>query len=247
MKKFLVRNEKEELGLPYEAKLINILSYDDAEALTALLEPKKSKLRGLPTSFFRRKLLLSARHGKRVVPAISVRPLTANSQKILVGLLWEALFGKKFKVLHWNILFDCLTRTIQNDRSSEALMRILRILSTAQAGQDYRTTMRSVKKIVSKKLGAEQAEEYIQQKILNLLPFKLPHKNPHLEEVLEVDWSSKMVQKKPLEQRRVGVGYKDKGSLRQDSVEEPLAYEFQSRADFFELLISKTQDCEQFS
>jgi hypothetical protein len=107
--------------------------------------------------------------------------------------------------------------------------------------------MRSVKKIVSKKLGAEQAEEYIQQKILNLLPFKLPHKNPHLEEVLEVDWSSKMVQKKPLEQRRVGVGYKDKGSLRQDSVEEPLAYEFQSRADFFELLISKTQDCEQFS
>jgi hypothetical protein len=247
MKKYVIKNDREELGLPYEAKLINILSYDDAESLVALLEPKKSKLTGLPATFFRRKLLLSAKHGRRSVPAISVRPLTASSQKILSELILGALYGKSFKVIHWNILFDCLTRTIQNDRSSEALMRILRILSAAQAGQDYRTTMRPVKRIVSKVLGDEQAEEYINQKIKNLLPFKLPQRPPRIDDVLEIDWSAKHVMRKPLEQRRVGVGYKDKGSLRQDSVEEPLAYEFQSRADYFEILLSKTQDCEQFS
>lgn len=246
--KIFLKNQKEVLGLPYEAKLINILSYNDAEALVALLGPKKSKLRSLPTSFFRRKLPLSAKAGKRLVPAIEVKPLSGSTEKILVALIWEACFGKNFRVIHWNILFDCLTKTIQNDRASEALMRILRILSTAQAGRDFKTHLRPVRKIVSRKfMDQAKSEEYIQKRILDLLPFKLPKKNPHLEKLLSINYDSRIIQRKPLEPNRIGVGYKDKGSLRQDGIQEPLGYEFQSRADYFEQLIAATQDCQQFS
>jgi hypothetical protein len=139
----------------------DLISPLDAEELNSLFSSDDSEsLRNLSVSFYRRKYLLSVPGGLRSArQAIYVRPIGSSAQKITGALLWEAMFGKNFRVIHWNILFDILLRTIRPNRSSWALMLILRLTATSKDARDHNTKLDPVRRIIRRTLQNEEQEK----------------------------------------------------------------------------------------
>lgn len=188
----------------------NYLDPLEADRIKILVSSENAKIRSLATSFFKFRIPLEPTAGRDTVKAISVRPLVDNTDKILVGLLWEACFGKKFKVIHWHILMHVLIRTIEKDRQSEALLAILTIMTANAATSNWSTNMVPLRTILFKKLDEDKAQNLLEY-LLDSLPIRLPKKRPTIEKSLSVKLDGSIKQKRPREISRIGVGYKDKG------------------------------------
>lgn len=199
-------------------RIVDILDPLDAEDIFIQMSSENVKIRSLVSTFFKCKIPLERTSGKNSVPALEVYPLTRTSSKIVVGLLWHACFGRKFKVYHWYILFRLFTRTLQKSRQSEALLTILCILTANAEAMRWQSNMKPLRSILVQKLGDEQGTKVL-EKILKDLPFQLPKKGPKIDDLLEITKGT-IKQRKPKELARIGVGYKDKGNLPKGSTLE---------------------------
>jgi hypothetical protein len=217
--------------------LFNSLDY---ETKVRLQSPKNLKLRGLASSDFKVKFPLEPTHNRSSYKAISITPL-ASPEKVLVGLLWTAMFGKNFRVYHWLLLLELLLKTI-NSKGSEAILKILCLLTTENSGQSWNQKYKPMKTLLGKRLSAKDCEREIQD-ILKNLPFQLPHKDPIIENLVQMKVVD-VILKKPKEIRRIGVGYKDKGTLPSGNTPEPLDSEFLFDLEdrFFVLVAKLKQD-----
>jgi hypothetical protein len=190
---------------------------------------------------------LEPRHDRSSVRAFKVKVISRDGKKIFSALIWHALFGSKtFRVIHWYILFNYLSRTIRKNNRSRALMRILRI-STQQCGKALNQHIRPVKTIVSYFLGKELAMKYIQS-ILSDLDLKLGYDKPDLTKFFHLE-EIHLHQKRAPDKRRIGVGYRDKGTLSNSSHEEgepDESYVFPEE-DTFVSLLKSTQEAAAFA
>lgn len=218
--------------------LEDLLSPLDAETLKSLLTPEKLRMRGLVPSFFKFSIPLERNQNSRV-KALIFKPLTSNSGKILVGLFWNILFGRKFKVYHWYILFAVLIRTIEKGSQSRNLLKLL-VISTSSEGKTWQSSMKPIKTILTQLHGKDTAEGMITE-ILKHLPYELPKKGPIIEELLEVKVDS-LINKKPTDPRRIGVGYKDKGSLGNGAPEPESPEFFLEQIDAFDFLLRQVKN-----
>jgi hypothetical protein len=204
--------------------IIDLLGPLEADRMKVLFAPQNLKVRSLTTSFYKFRIPLEPTHDKSIVKALSIKPAPGvTAEKILVGLLWNVCFGKKFKVVHWTILFNVLIRTMNLDKSSEAIIAILRIV-TAHAGRTskWNSCMKPLKTIIYQKLEDREQQKVVLMKILKDLPVRLPEKGPKIEDLLIINFESKIFQTKPPDAKRIGVGYKDKGSLNSGSIIDPI-------------------------
>lgn len=185
--------------------LFNSLDY---ETKARLQSTKKSKLRELALSDFRVRIPLEPTHDRVKYKALKITPL-ASPEKVIVGLFWTALFGKTLRVYHWLLIFELLLKT-RGSRGSEAMLKILLLLTTENSGQSWNQKYKPVKTILTNVMGDNFKKEL--DDILKELPFQLPMKNPKIETLLRVEVIEVKL-KKPKAPRRIGVGYKDKGNL----------------------------------
>lgn len=164
----------------------------------------------LPLSVRPTKIPLESTAGRRIVRAISVRS-SVKGQQLIVGLLWHACFGKKFKVIHWQFLFELVDRTKKWSILSQVVFDVLMILNdTAKADRlnQYMSNLRPVKSLLADQ---RQLDKLLMK--LELTGMKLPRKAAPIEELLEINFNDSIKLRKPNEPARIGVGYKDKGSL----------------------------------
>lgn len=183
----------------------NALDYDTKLRLQST---KKLKLRGLASSDFRIKIPLEPLHNRSTYKALVLTPLD-SPPKVLIGLLWTAMFGKTFRVYHWYLLFELLLKTI-NAESSEAILKILLLISTENSGKSWNQKFKPMKTLLYNVMEEDSKNEI--NEILSNLPYKLPKKNPKIETLIKVETKTFKL-KKPKEPNRIGVGYKDKGNL----------------------------------
>jgi hypothetical protein len=216
-------------------KIADFIDPVELERWSILFSPDNVKVRGLPSSFFQMRFPLEPTHSRARVRALSVKPLTSNTDKIVSTLLWHACFGKKFKAIHWYILFNVLIRTIKKDRNSEALLALLSILTANAAATKWDTNMKPLKSILLSKLGQTEHLKILES-ILNDLPFKLATKGADIDSVISFE-NSLIELRKPRELARIGVGYKDKGSLN-TKVKPDLPSS--------DVIVSEKEDCFEF-
>ena len=208
----------------------------EVEAINLLLSPDKMRMRSLTTTFFSFRVPLTPTSSSSTYKAIQVDSrLCRSAESILVGLIWEACYGKKFKVIHWYILFRVLERTSKDRESSRGLYFILGIIS-ANAGKSWNTNMDSVLKILRRQVSVEKADKIIKE-ALSKLPLRFPKSRPKTFDLLKIT-TVVVDMKKPKEPKRIGVGYRDKGSLSGSSKVEPLPPDrFVETVDVFERLL----------
>jgi hypothetical protein len=210
----------------------------EVERIKSVFSPDRVKVRQLTLSFFHTRIPLTPTSYGRSYKALEVTPIAFNAEKILVGLLWHAMFGKKFKIVHWNILFNVFTKTINDNNQSRAILAILMII-TARAGKSWNTTLVPVMTIVRRK-SSEDYDKIIQE-LLNMLPFRLPKKAPKIESLIKFE-EVEVYLRRPKDPNRIGVGYKDKGSLGSESTIEALPPDlFLEREDVFDLLLRQVK------
>jgi hypothetical protein len=199
-------------------RIVDILGPLEAETLFVQISSENVKIRSLVSTFFKCKIPLERTANKSDVLALDVKPLTGKSSKIVVGLLWHACFGRKFKTYHWYILFRLFTRTLQKSRESEALLAILCILTANAEAKRWQSNLKPLRSILVGKLGDEQGTKVLND-ILKQLPYQLPKKGPKIDDLLDIRQGT-IRQRKPKELVRIGVGYKDKGNLPKGSTLE---------------------------
>jgi hypothetical protein len=196
---------------------------------------------------FRAEIPLEPTFGKSKVGVLRIRPKGRNAKEIFAALIWTALFGsKRFTMIHWYLIYHLFEKQIRKDNRSLALLRILRI-TTERSGQSFNQKLKPIKTIVQNVLGKEQAIRYC----LNLakdLGIKLPEKDPKLNDLLRVETGWKF-QRRPEPERRIGVGYKDKGSLPKGPKEDTECSEdyLVLVGDLFADLLESTNDCIIFT
>lgn len=183
----------------------------DEEDVFFLCSTKRQKVRSVVHTFFGFKVPLEPTHSRTTIKAIVVRPKVFSSEKIIVGLLWEAVYGRKFKVIHWFVLFKLLIRTLEKDESSEAILAACMILSTNVGATQWQSNMKPLRSLFIQAYGPEEYKVHLDE-ITRKFPFKLPLKSPKIDELLDFTFGT-IEQRKPKDVARIGVGYKDKGSL----------------------------------
>jgi hypothetical protein len=190
---------------------------------------------------------LEPTYGKGSVRCLRIRPKGRSAKQIFTGLVWTALFGsKKFTMIHWYILYSLFEKHLKKDKQSLALLRILRT-TTERSGIAWNQKLKPVKTIVQNVLGKEEAVKYC-LKIAEDLGLKLPDKDPGVNNLIRVE-PGFFTQRKPKEPNRVGVGYKDKGTLPKGPKEDTecsMDYLVQV-GDLFADLLSQTQETAIFA
>lgn len=231
--------------------LADILPPEVVEELSKLGShpPRKRTSLSMTKKDFECVLSLEPRHKKGGYQVIIVTPKVAQSKKLQQALLWHAIYGNKsFRVIDWNILFNYFNRTLVDDKVSLAILGILRILAVGQSPSDklsFSSTLYSVRQIVANSLGKEIALEFC-QRLQNLLGVKLPTSVETLDKLLKIEDDRRTV-KKPREPARIGVGYKDKGTLSNTPRMEPLSGDWiEPFEDCFLSLLKKTENCRAF-
>jgi hypothetical protein len=220
-------------------EFFNPLEDEDIESL--LLPQRNEKLRSLSASFFNRKYLLSVTGGslRNQRQAVFVKP-KQGAQKIIVGLLWNAMFGRKFKVIHWNILFDLFIRTIDNNRASRAMLTVLRLTAASKDVRDMFSNMDSVSRTVKRKMDKNKAEQFLNQ-LVNSFGMQFPKTAPVINELLDISQGNYNPPKPKRPQRKRG--YDDKGHLPDETnpiVLPELSVQVEDKEDLFDLLLRQT-------
>lgn len=220
-------------------RIVDYLGSLEEERLNVLFSSENQKIRSLVSTFFKCKIPLEPTHGKKRVRAIVVRPLTRVSSKIVVGLLWHACYGRKFKVYHWFILFQVLTRTLKKDKNSEALLSALVILTANAGATRWQSNLKPLRSIFVQHYGEERGTREL-DKLKLMLPYRLPEKGPIIDDLLEIKLGS-ILQRKPKELARIGVGYKDKGNLPKGFTLELPSSDFMEKEEIFEVLLRQVR------
>jgi hypothetical protein len=235
------------------------LSYEDflspleAEEIDALLSEQDEKLRSLPASFFSRTYLLSSvdgfQPGTKVRQALFVKHQSNQPMEIIRGLFWTALYGKKFKVVHWNLLFDLFLRTIQPNSTSRAILLILRLTATSKDVRDMNSNIDPVRRIVGRTLGdnKEAKENFMKRLEASLGVGRLPQKQVRMENLLS--WQTGVYQPRPPKRTQRKKGYDDKGHLpdRTNPIVLPEDnHPWEEKQDVFALLLRQTDQKTRF-
>lgn len=131
-----------------------------------------------------------------------------NGRREFAEILWDCLFGEP-RLFHWLLLFDLIDRTTKYDPLLQHTFNILMLIneqstSVAVSENILRMKMRSVGKIFGFDLAEAIANE------IRGLGVDIPIKKPALKISCAIE--TKVFKKSP-EARRIGVGYKDKGTL----------------------------------
>lgn len=205
------------------ANSYSILDLIDQETADRLYDqgtnPSSSNLQAIRLPDFRVNIPLEPTFGKTRVPCLKVKPKTGNAKKIWEALLWTAIYSSKsFRIKHWYLLYYLFEKQISKDPASLALLRILRI-STERSGKSLDQKLRSVRTMILNVHDRELAQRYC-AKLESDLGVKLPTEDPHLDKLLEFQ-TGILIQKKPKAPARIGVGYKDKGTLPKGPKEDP--------------------------
>lgn len=163
---------------------------------------------------------------RRSVLAAEFRSLEPNEQILVGHLLWHMLFGKRFKSAHWYFLFRLFEKTLKNNEPEvNALLYGCLLLSTPRKRVNRLDinhkaigfTLKGFK--VNRSLNFQSTER---PTMLDLIVsrFHIPRKALPLEEL--VYWFPREIkQRKPIEPKRIGVGYKDQGSMNAGPGYEP--------------------------
>ena len=156
-------------------------------------------------------------------------------------LLWKLIF-QGVQPLEWFILYREFEIQIKEDPSSlkTKYLGILLLLSnnTRKRLPNWKSTSRSVFKILKQCLALSSNSPRINLLEDVLFELKIPKKGDNVENIFSL-FTQNFFNKKPIPVNRIGVGYKDKGSLKQgyDEVPEPLQpYEPDSSIDIREFL-----------
>jgi hypothetical protein len=192
---------------------------------------------------FKLKIPLESKYGKSRVQCLCIRPKIGRSRVLWESLIWTTLFGsKRLTMIHWYILYSLFEKTLKKDKRSLAMLKILRI-TTERSGSTWNQKLKPVKTIVQNVLTKDEAVRYCLNLASDLGIKSLPDKDPHLNEMLEVRLGT-MQQKRPEPLRRVGVGYKDKGSLPKGPKEDAECSEdyLLQVGDLFADLMSETDE-----
>jgi hypothetical protein len=147
------------------------------------------------------------------------------------------------------MLFNVFSKTISSDKKSEALLTILRITSTAEAGIDLRHHLKPVKTVVTKSFESKEKGLQYCKHLERILGVDLPHQAPTLSELFEFKLKTKTFTR-TAEKRRIGLGYNDKGHLSKDSSREesiPGEDYCLPENDLFVDLLSATKESLAFS
>jgi hypothetical protein len=229
--------------------LADILSDDQLQILSELGGSKTHKkapaVRREDLEFV---LPLEPRHNKSSVKGIQVKlRYSGDEKKAWESLLWHAIYSSsEFRIFTWYILYNVFIRRLKYESFALSLLRILR-LTTQRCGKAYNQKLRSVRQIISfydKELALKYCKHLEHQ-----LGIKLPTSVPPLTEFFHLK-EIKIKQRKPPEPRRIGVGYKDKGHLPDESHPkvDPFPDEsyLEPTRDLFVELMSQSKECEAF-
>lgn len=159
--------------------------------------------------------------GKRFVVKVH-----GDKNYVLRHLLWHLLF-KGIKPLEWLILFREFEIQLKEAPSAikTKYFGLLLLLSnnTRKRLPDWRSSSKSVFKRLKdcSSLSSNSPRKTLLEDIL--FELKIPQKGDNVENIYSV-FTQSFYNKKPIPLNRIGVGYKDKGSLKQgyDEVPEPL-------------------------
>lgn len=213
----------------------------EADRLSILFSTENLKMRNLSIAFFSFRLPLEPTNSRSSCKCLIFKPLPgAKPETILVSLLSEAVYGKKFKTYHWFLLFNVLIRTINKDKSSEAVLSTLVILAAHAAASRWNTNFKPLKSIFRQVYGPDQQQEKLDE-VLKFLPYRLPKKWTDIDSLLQVTTGMLELQK-PREVARIGVGYKDKGSLSSKVKPEfQIVSSFTEKEDCFDVLLRQVR------
>lgn len=163
------------------------------------------------------KIPLEPTYGRNRVRCLKVT-LLQSGNKVLSGLLWHACFGKKFKLVHNMIFFEILQRTsIYSPLAQTVFDLMVHMNSTAKAGSNENLFWQNLSP-VRKNVPDSKLQEVIAR--LESSGIKLPTKEPQLDNLVRLT-EGVILQRKPKPVNRIGVGYKDKGTLNSSSPYEP--------------------------
>lgn len=156
------------------------------------------------------KIPLEPTAGRREVRALQYRALE-KGRKLLTHLLWHAIFGSRFKVIHWQFLFEIVDRTTKWDPLLQTIFDVLMIVNVTPNGgpcQSYNQKLKPARKALVR---SDDLKKLVSD--LESSGIVLPRKAIEIDDLLLASLDGKIRLKKPDEPRRIGIGYKDKGSL----------------------------------
>lgn len=246
----LTENSVKQIQIQNQYSLYDILDQETVDRLyDQVTNPRANRKSAGSFSLpdFRCEIPLEPKFGKSRVAVLRIRPKGRNGRKLFEALVWTALFGsKRFTMVHWYLLFHLFEKQIRKDPRSLALLKILRI-TTERSGSAFNQKLRPVKTIVQNVLGKELGLRYC-KRIENELGLKLPTEDPHLENLLHVQFGH-IIQRRPPAPARIGVGYKDKGTLPKGPKEDTECSEdyLVQVGDLFADLLDLTQEVVVFT
>jgi len=143
----------------------------------------------------------------------SVRVMRVNllgkPEEAFVALLWTVMFSKYCRIIHWFLLFEFLWKQKISSKTTAAIMFLLIVLRPKGQAIQWNQNCYSTHAILRKHFSLQETKEIIQL-ILRCLP-SLPTSAKFHELVLISE--GKKILKKSQSPSRIGVGYKDKGTL----------------------------------
>lgn len=156
------------------------------------------------------KIPLEPTAGKSIVRAVSFN-CTLKGTKLISHLLWHAFFGKKFKVIHWQFLFELVDRATKWDSLAQVIFNVLMIINDTPRGGHLNQFNKNLRCVKASLADGQQLNSLLM--MLESSGIHLPNKATAIEELCIINFNDKIVQRKPSDPARIGVGYKDKGTL----------------------------------
>ena len=253
---FMLNNSREPEPDKFRTLLADVLSEETKTLLLDLLAKPTVASHSLTRSDLTLSVPISPiRAGISSWEVIRIEPLWGQLDAALTALLWSSLFGRDFKVIHWNLLYRfCEKRNFKSDTVA-GIFRILRLTSSltpivkklengnlVKRSPSWETNIRSGRTVLTQALSRVDADSMLKE-ILSFLP-ELPKKRPgNLDEFFAIS-TVKVNPRKPLPTARIGVGYKDKGSIGSShpiGIDEADLGIWFSRADNFARFSRETQ------
>lgn len=199
----------------------DLLTEDQRAQLVARSSNPPKKSPPLRARDFEFVLPLTPRTGRSFQKCLICKSKSKDAKKLYESVLWCAIYGSShFTVFIWYLLFNLFSKRITNDKSSLALIKILRLTTTSQEGLELRHHIKPVRTIVMMALRDKDKAVRYCKKLEDELGVKLPHEAPVLSELFELSLKTRKFKKTPAK-TYIGKGYNDKGTLPKDSKEEP--------------------------
>lgn len=247
-----MKNDAKNIKVPgRKSTLYDLLDQSTVDRLYDLVTDPKAKRKSagsfsLPD--FRVNIPLEPVFGKTEVKVLKIAPKCRNAKQIYLALLWTAIYGsKRLSMVHWYLLYTLFEKRIETkDKETLALLRILRI-TTERSGSAFNQKLRPVKTVVQNVLGKDVGLLYCKY-LEQSLGVKLPQEDPKLNDLIRVTYGVKF-QHRPKEPARIGVGYKDKGTLPKGPKEDTSeAEDYLVRVgDYFADLLHDTRETEMLA